>query len=716
MVDFLFVLLLGSWSAAVGSWLLNRLGQRPDRTADALALAVPLGLGLLALCALGLSELGGLSRTGLLIVLGFAIVVCSRGAAGRAWWVIQHWSASNSPGLLDRQVTSAPLVPTLCVGTREPASGVGGWLEVWRCSWRDAWIRVSHRLGLLDIAVAGLLAVTLLGTLLTSLAPVTDGDALCYHLQVPKVFLWQGSPSFDPDLHETVYPLLTEMLYAVALAFRGPVACRLIQWMLGLVFAANVTALARPNLGNRAWWAGAIALLVPAVSNGMSAPLNDVALAAFGTAAIAASARHLDQPTIRSATLAGLLAGLALGVKYPALVLTALLALAIVSSAVLFGHRPRASLLRAGLPPLLGAGLQTPPPGRPKVSPHDQLLGEGLPAPPREMRARPLHAAVFCATALLIGGSWYLRAYIHTGNPVYPFFRHVFGGAGLDEVLDPIKRPMTVNLVSLLTALGPLTLHPDRFDSFSHQFGPVFLLFLPALLLERAPRRILAIATLGYLFLALCLTQRQSMRFVLIAIGPMSVAVAWLAQKWWERRSVAARVLLAALTLMLGFEASLSAARARHGLKVVLGRESAEQFLTRREPTYRVARWADENLPSVARLVGQDHRGYYFPRPYTMELAHRRRTGLGTRAETGQQVVDRLRSAGFTHVMLCPPVPESAVEFDPTLGRLLSTWLVDQAPLYREEIVDPDGVVRRYAIYELTNTRLAKLSTGGDRR
>ena len=156
-------------------------------------------------------------------------------------------------------------------------------------------------------------------------APVTDGDALCYHLQVPKVFLMHGAVGFDPDLHETVYPLVTELLYAVALEFRGPVACRWIQWVLGLVFAANVTALARPSLGRRAWWAGAIVLLVPAVSNGMSAPLNDVALAAFGTAAIFAWTRLLDRPSPAAAAVAGVLAGLAIGVKYPALVLVGLL-------------------------------------------------------------------------------------------------------------------------------------------------------------------------------------------------------------------------------------------------------------------------------------------------------------------------------------------------------------------------------------------------------
>ena len=88
---------------------------------------------------------------------------------------------------------------------------------------------------------------------------------------------------------------------------------------------------------------------------------------------------------------------------------------------------------------------------------------------------------------------------------------------------------MPVTAWNVLTALVPMTLHPDRFDSVSHQFGPVFLLFLPALFLEKRPRRVIAVAALGYAFLMICVSQRQSMRFVLIALGPMSVGVAWLA-------------------------------------------------------------------------------------------------------------------------------------------------------------------------------------------
>jgi hypothetical protein len=587
----------------MGLWVLDRLGGRPAEPVDALALGATLGLGILALATLALGMVAALNRAALSVVL----------AAG------------------------------FCVGWRAASAALG-----------TVNLRPMPRWGV-DIALQLALTVTLTGTLLTTLAPVTDGDALCYHLQVPKVFLAQRTVGFEPDLHETVYPLVTELLYAIALAFRGPVACRLVSWVVGLLFAANVAALARSSLGARAWWAGVIALLVPAVSNGMSAPLNDVALAAFGAAAILGWMQCHDDPTPRRAVLAGVLLGFALGVKYPALILASLLGPALFVSA----------MRRCGL------------------------------------RRALLLSVAFAAAALVVGGPWYVRAAWYTGNPVYPFFRHVFGGSGLDEVLDPHRRKMVVTLVNVLTALAPLTLQPDRFDSFAHQLGPVFLLFVPALLLERPPRRVVAIVAVGYVFLILCMTQRQSMRFLLIAVGPLSVGVAWLAHQWRERTGLPCRILVAALVLILCVESGIALGRARRGLGVVLGREDAAAYLARREPTYRVGRWMAENLPEGARVVGQDHRGFYLPRPYAMELAHRRRTRLGRNGESARDVVDHLQRAGFTHVMLCPPRPETPVEFDPTLSRLLAPWLAQQRALYREELADGDGVVRQYAIYAL---------------
>ena len=629
MIDFGFAAVLSLIALGVGKRLLDWLGQSPEHPLDAVALALPLGMGAAALAMLALGMLGCLN------LLGGTIVVAIFTELGILSSIrLLQKVFSRREGLFPRGSFDGPTI----------------------------WITLCTALALLATGAA-------------ALAPVTDGDALCYHLQVPKAFLMRGSIGFLPDLHETVYPLVTELLYALALEFRGPVACRGIQWFLGLALAANVIALARPSLGRRAWWAGAVVLLVPAVSNGMTAPLNDVALAAFGTAAIFAWTRLHEKPSYRAAITAGLFAGLALGVKYPALVLCGLLATAIVMRVL--DRRPSTRALR-----------------------------------------RPPWAAlafVYVATAIAVGGWWYLRAYVHTGNPVFPFFRNVFGGSGLDEVLAPAKRPLPLSPLNLLFSFIPLSLEPDRFDSFSHQFGPIFLLFLPAILLERAPRRVWSLALLGYLFLTLCMTQRQSMRFLLIALGPLSVAVAFLASVWCQRRTLAARCLLGVLLAVLGFEASLAAVRARHGLSVLFRLESVSDFLARREPTYTVGRWAARNLPAAARLIGQDHRGFYIPRDYTMELAHRRRTGLGRRGEPACEIVASLIQSGFTHVMLCPPISEKTVEFDPTLSRLLEPWTAGREPLYREDLADAEGVVRRYAIYELSDQRIVNSTQAADR-
>jgi hypothetical protein len=591
MFDLAVALFLGIIAGGIGKRLLGRLGELPDHPIDSLAMSAALGLGLMGLGCLAVGEAGKFNLAGLAVLMAVATEV----------------------GLL---------------------AGLNLLRALWQAWFRSAEPRAGAS-SALDGIMLGLQALTLVATALSAMAPVTDGDALCYHLQVPKVFLVRQAVFFDADLHETIYPLLTEMLYGLALEFRGPVACRCIQWLLGLVFAANVTALARPSLGQRAWWAGTIALLVPAVTGGMAAPLNDVALAAFGTAAIVAWMRLLDRPTPTAALVAGAFAGLAIGVKYPALVLAGLLATILC----LLPCLDRSWRTRSGW-----------------------------------TRAFAL-AAGFMGMTVLVGGAWYVRAYIFTGNPVYPFFRGWFGGAGLDEVLAPIKRPLTVSFWNLLTSIIPITLQPHRFDSFAHQFGPVFLLFLPALFLERAPRRVLGLAILGYVFVMICLTQRQSMRFLLIGLGPLSVGVAYLADRWRQRATRPARALVTALVLVLCFETGLAMTRASRAIGVVMGRESFHEFLGRCEPTYRVGRWVARNLPDTARLIGQDHRGFYIPRGYTMELAHRRRTGLGQSGESPRAIVNTLKKEGYTHLMLCPPADASSVEFDPTLSRLLAPWL-----------------------------------------
>ncbi len=603
-LDVLFIGILGLGAALVGGRFVDASGLKLADRWDRLALAVPIGLGLMALVVFVLGEFGCLSATtiglGLVGMVAFSRLIC--------------WSRD-----------------------KDTNGDVAGPSEA----------TVSAHLA------DAFLIVGLLGTFLTALTPVTDGDALAYHLQLPRTFLENGSLRFDPYQHESAYPMVVELLYAIGLAWRGPVACRLICWLLGVCLMLGVTALARPVLGARARWAGTIALLVPAISNGMTAPLTDVPLAAFAVSALLAWSHWREDPSARKAVLAGALAGLTIGVKYPGLVWVGLLALATVV------------------------------PG------------------PRRRRHIFNHMLIYLFMIFVTGAFWYLRAWWFTGNPVYPFFRSVFGGSGIAEVLLPGRRPLGLAPWKLLTALVPMTLDPARFESRWHQLGPVFLAFLPILVFTRPPRRVWGLVGFGYVFFTLCLTMRQSPRFSLAALGPMAVGVAWVASWAVQRRDWARPLIAGSLAIVLTGESAWSVYRARHGLGVLTGRESADEYLARREPTHRVGSWMRDHLPPNARLIGQEQRGYYFPRPYTIERRHRLATGVGIPGQDPARIIESYRSEGFTHLLMCPPVPESAAFFDPALSRALEGHLASRVPLFQEEITDPEGVTRRYAIYEL---------------
>jgi hypothetical protein len=104
--------------------------------------------------------------------------------------------------------------------------------------------------GLLWFA-ASISVVAALGALVGAAAPTTAGDALCYHLELPKAFLADNRLSFYPYSENSTFPLLVEMWFLWAIALDGPVAAGLVHWLLGLIFADRPLC-----LPHRSWDAG----------------------------------------------------------------------------------------------------------------------------------------------------------------------------------------------------------------------------------------------------------------------------------------------------------------------------------------------------------------------------------------------------------------------------------------------------------------------------
>ena len=173
MIDFGFAALLALITLGVGKRLLDWLGQTPEHPLDAAALALPLGMGAAALAVLALGELGCLNLLGVTIVLA----------------VFTELGVLSSIRLLRRLcAVHSRLLPRESISIA-PASGSPSCTGLALLAIRRRGSRAGDRRRCLVLSPPGAQGIL---------------DAA-------------GSVGFLPDLHETVYPLVTELLYALAL-------------------------------------------------------------------------------------------------------------------------------------------------------------------------------------------------------------------------------------------------------------------------------------------------------------------------------------------------------------------------------------------------------------------------------------------------------------------------------------------------------------------
>jgi hypothetical protein len=597
----------------------------------------------------------------------------------------------------------AGLLHASLIGVLTFAAGAWGMVELWRAFQRR---RTMHSVAqsktqnpkskidsparwvLLGVFLLAVLAAA--GSLVAALAPPTAGDALCYHLELPKRFLQEGGLSYFPDSDNSTYPLLVEFWYLWALALDGGVAAQLVHWALGILLALSAVLVATPILGRPwSWCAGCLVLLVPGVNNQMTAPLNDVGLAAFTSLALAAWWRGASDRGRRWNVIAGSMLGGALGTKHLALVFALAWGLVATFDAFRRSGRRRQSL----------AGLST------------------------------IAIVATCAS-----GVWYVRAAWHTGNPVHPFF-HEYFSAGVATGPDAAVRgntPMTLptekaplgrDLSALLLAPWQVTMHPERFGGRGHQLGVLFLSTLPGLICCRPQRGLGTLLSISAFYLVGWFLLRQNVRFLMPLVPLLAVPVVWV---WKEIRLLprfSAR-LAAALTVgVLLAQSALGAARARGHLAVCAGLETREKYLASHEPTFAIASWANAHLDESARILSQEQRAFYFNARVTRENIYRRRTGYDRAVTSGGDLARRLAEDGFTHVLLAEASEGASIHYNPTLSKLAAECRdgVDQRPfdlLAETDFPCGAGTYHRYRLLKLARTqRVARpLGEGYDRR
>ena len=247
------------------------------------------------------------------------------------------------------------------------------------------------------------------------------------------------------------------------------------------------------------------------------------------------------------------------------------------------------------------------------------------------------------------------------------------------------------------TRFTPLSFVLASVAALPDHVGLVVLATSPGLLLARRLRGLGPALSAGLLYAGCVFLLIGDARLVFPAVPLLSVAAVW---AWIELRRApvsAQRVAVAALGVLFVCGTVLSLARSPGALPVALGLDSRDEYLLRHEPTYRAAAVANRVLNPDAHILSKERHAFYFDRRVTWENPRDPWLSDKSTQLPVQEMVQRLRCAGFTHLLSVRTTPSKSDESTLPFQRL-----ADALPeLTNYQFHTADGRVHRYRLVEL---------------
>jgi len=475
-------------------------------------------------------------------------------------------------------------------------------------------------------------------TLVGALAPVggLDWDSLSYHLAAPKIYLRQGRIGFIGYDSHTHFPFTLQMLYTLGLDLGTAPTAKLFHWSAGWLTALAVGFwTARLEVGGRRTpsWAGPVAAAIfagmPLVLWELGTSYVDLGTALFQFLAVALL---LDSITLRGgrpevnpagAALAGVLSGFALGTKMTALLQFGLLGLGLLWAVGRAGGPGRATAFRATL--------------------------------------------VFGALGVLIGSPWYVKSWLWTHNPVYPFFYGLFpqsyswtAEAAREYAKEQKSFGRGLHPAELAKVFWNLGLHgraffvnmPSIVGDKVGSLGPVWAGVLPLVFWARGLGwRVGALLLYGLASIAVWCFLSQQVRYLMPVFAPLAVAAAAILAALPSRALRVAAGTFTALALI--FNLGMHALLLEGYLPVVTGQSTEAEYLASELGGLYDASVYVNQLPPQSRVaMYQETRGFYFDRDYFWANPLQHDLIPYRDMRNGDELADALRKFRITHVLI----------------------------------------------------------------
>lgn len=414
-----------------------------------------------------------------------------------------------------------------------------------------------------------------------ALAPEVMFDALKSHLALASIYARQQRVTGVPYSMGSYWPMNGEMLFTLGYVVAGETAAKLFHFSAGLLAAAMVYLAGRRLESSLTGIVAAVIFYTtPIIAWESTTAYIDLFWAMYiGGALVMLLMWLYSQRKWQVAAACGLFLGLALGVK------------------------PSAGFIAVGV------GL---------------VMLYALWRAEHKSRWVEMHSVIaVTGVAALSGGIWYVRAYLLTGNPVFPFLNAIFRS----PMWYPRNEMFNYGTLGFGTSTCAIALLPWRLTYETGHFGEVvdgalgilLLAFVPlAVLTPKRARRLGAIVAITLIFSLLWAFSVQYLRYFLPAVLGLAVIAGWAAVACWSMlRREAPRVawllpVYLVVAAILSLPISLSQywnipTRVPYG--VVLGSVSRDQYRAQTVLSYRTFQYANDHLQRGDRIYAV---GEYF--------------------------------------------------------------------------------------------------------
>ena len=482
---------------------------------------------------------------------------------------------------------------------------------------KEAKDNIKQKPAILNIILVILLLSIAIVTLICTLAPPSgdDWDSLAYHLSVPKLFIEHGGIYYIDFTSHSNFPMLQEMLYVPSLMLNSPIAAKLIHYWMGLMLILSCGLLVKKHFNPKASILAMTALAgLPLVMWESTTAYIDLAPVLYTILAITFLFNYFDSNKKADLIICALMAGFAASCKMTSLALFPILAIWLLI--------------------------------------HKYIQN-------RKIEIKP--ALLLALISIISCIPWYLKTWIYTKNPVYPFFYSIFGGTNWNTELANIytvnqaKFGMGKSVLSLLMLPYNLAVHPEKFNDPGLYLivGPILLIAVLCLfLISFKNKKMTGLAVFFILQILIWFVLTHQSRYLIhaYAIGAvLSAAIIYNDEK--QKLIQCAVLMLYVLTALFGIYTMLPYFSKR--INVVFGKESQDVYLSRTLNIYDAQVFANslDSKSKVYIALFGDTRGFYLDKPYIWADGSHNVT-FTRDFKSAEELVNYMKSLGITHALV----------------------------------------------------------------